>query len=488
MSDLLFRPFFKPKIFKQLSIKEFEMIYSKFSANVSDFNSIFIINENKNLINWKLLSKNKNAISILENNLDKIYMTELTLNKNATKLIEKILDIYLNIDIYNLSKNDIHFLTNLFKEDEIEKYFTCYQFKIKYPDFIMPNKISKKFNDLLKDYPEISISIYEFFKTMYLIHLLDNPKALYLINKYNKYLNFDINSVYIKILLKYNLDINLIKQEQLFKLFQLIYMINNNKKIDEYLNDESSINLLNWNLISENENLIKLIEKNVDKINWYYLSKNPKAIEILKKNPDKIYWNNLCKNPNAIEILELYPENINWTLLCENPNAIHILEKNMDKIDLFSILCNPNAFSLIKKIYYRYLNEIFNNNSSYKIKYEFINHIITIYPYNNNITLFLHLIFEYIEDIYLASVLENPYCLSFILENINQFQSFDLFYIARYNENAVTFFFDYDYSKMSLNNLNFKLELYEKIHSPIHIQNIIQQYNIDFINYLNLIN
>jgi len=42
----------------------------------------------------------------------------------------------------------------------------------------------------------------------------------------------------------------------------------------------------------------------IDKINWSFLSDNPNVISLLEQNFDKIDWHFLSQNSNAIHILE----------------------------------------------------------------------------------------------------------------------------------------------------------------------------------------
>ena len=100
---------------------------------------------------------------------------------------------------------------------------------------------------------------------------------------------------------------------------------------------------LNYYHLSENE---KALDFRYNIINWSILSYNENAIELLKRNPDKIDWRNLSLNPNAIELLEKNIDKINWSYLSLNPNAIELLEKNIDKINWCNISINPSIFQL----------------------------------------------------------------------------------------------------------------------------------------------
>jgi len=65
----------------------------------------------------------------------------------------------------------------------------------------------------------------------------------------------------------------------------------------------------------------------LDELNWDGLSENENAIYLLERNIQKISWDWLSRNPNAIHILEEYSHKIDWADLSCNPNAIHLLEK-----------------------------------------------------------------------------------------------------------------------------------------------------------------
>ena len=83
-----------------------------------------------------------------------------------------------------------------------------------------------------------------------------------------------------------------------------------------------------------------------DKISWYFLSQNPNVISLLEQNFDKINWNGLSRNPNAIHLLEKNMDKINWMYLSRNLNAIPLLENNVDNICWNWFSKNPNIFEL----------------------------------------------------------------------------------------------------------------------------------------------
>lgn len=139
---------------------------------------------------------------------------------------------------------------------------------------------------------------------------------------------------------------------------------------------ESHIKQL-WEYLSENENGIRVLEKNKDKIDWERLSTNPNALKILEDNVDKINWKELVHNPNpeclnlfkkynkmkkidfeelssssnkeSIDLLEKNINRVNWHKLSKNPGAIHILEENQSEIDWFWLSGNPSAIHLLER-------------------------------------------------------------------------------------------------------------------------------------------
>jgi hypothetical protein len=48
---------------------------------------------------------------------------------------------------------------------------------------------------------------------------------------------------------------------------------------------------------------------------------------------EKLHWHELSENPNVIPILEQNLDKVHWATLSGNPNAISMLEKNIDKLD-----------------------------------------------------------------------------------------------------------------------------------------------------------
>ncbi len=135
--------------------------------------------------------------------------------------------------------------------------------------------------------------------------------------------------------------------------------ISNNPNIIHLL--EANQDKIDWKLLSFNPAAIHLLEANPDKIYWPWLSINPNAIHLLETNQDKIVWEQLSRNPNAIHLLEANQDKINWRLLSMNPNAIHLLEANQDKISWRLLSGNPNAMHLLEanpnKINWYYLSQ-----------------------------------------------------------------------------------------------------------------------------------
>ena len=89
----------------------------------------------------------------------------------------------------------------------------------------------------------------------------------------------------------------------------------------------------------------------MDETDWEIFSENPNLVPLLEKNPRKIKLSYLCKNPNAMHLLEKYSylQYFNWNNLSENPGIFEIdymkTKKNMVDIffeELMMVALHPN--------------------------------------------------------------------------------------------------------------------------------------------------
>jgi hypothetical protein len=225
--------------------------------------------------------------------------------------------------------------------NEIIKYtkiYSLYQFKI---DFDIPNYL----------YYDHDMNIWT--------SLLQNPRSIYLLEKYPNMINIYIlyNKSIIPQIIEKHFD-RLIKkfekeEEDRPENFRIIddikINLSKNPEIIKYIFNNRK-DLINFPALSENTNprIIKIFEETPKLIIWKYLSRNPAAIHLLEANPDKIDWKKLSQNPAAIHLLEANPDKINWKKLSQNPAAIPLLEKNHDKINWEYLSKVPNAFYMLE--------------------------------------------------------------------------------------------------------------------------------------------
>lgn len=258
-------------------------------------------------INWKYLSKNKNAIHIIKNNIDKINWEYIGENENAIDIIEQNMD-KISYDSLVLNKNAIHLI-----EDFVIEYSGFINLKVK------KSVWNKNTWNILKKKKEFSPFIWN--------NLFRNENIHILFEKYEKNLNW-------------------------------IKMMSYNNCIDFFFKQPYAFDLLKRNIKHVGWRVI-------------CTNKNPKIVNFLRQNIDKIYWKELSENPNAILLLEENIDKINWQYLSKNENAIHLLEKYPSKINWKSLLSNPNALDLIKQYSYKInfsSNDIFNNHNIEIIK------------------------------------------------------------------------------------------------------------------------
>ena len=292
------------------------------------------IENRKDKLDWKELSKNHGAITFLEKYPHKIKWNNLMENSNIEELY------YLNKNIFN---NYSVYLLLFFKIEEIENnYFN----KINWNLLSMnPNAIKLLINNIDKiNWNSLSSNpnIHDFVKKI---------KKKYYKNSriYLEKLNWSLLSLNpnaIELLTEYP---DKIYWENLFKNKSVYLFYQKNEKIF----NKVMKNNINTFLLSTNPYALPILLEDKKYICWYEFSKlnHPDAIELLKINPNKIDWNGLSENthPEAIELLEQNLDKINWYSLSSNPSAIHILKQNINKIDWKILSSNSNAFNLLSE-------------------------------------------------------------------------------------------------------------------------------------------
>ena len=301
-------------------------------------------------LEWGTLLRNPNAIPILEKNIDKFQSNFFT-NKNAFLFLEKnnnfekyvkpLIDDFISLSTILINEN----LTNI-----IEK--------------------------IIQLQPGITI------KRFFWSNLMHNANCHLIVeNHKNDFIHFmqknEIGNVG-RFFFEKEIWENFSKQKNIVFIYEQFP-----DKKDLFIKN------LDWEILSQNENAISILEENPKHIKWVDLLKNKNAVFLIENNlttkypknfqlnlllnlasnsnamhiferyfdaskykniKDQNIWNVLCANPNAISLLEHNVEQINWEILSENPNAIFILEHNVNKIhwDKLAKNSNPNALNLIK--------------------------------------------------------------------------------------------------------------------------------------------
>jgi len=251
-----------------------------------------------------------------------------------------------------------------------------------------------------------------------------NPNAIKLLKErikyennldYNEYKELVIlgNSISWDLLSQNPNAIKLLKKNNAIVWYKLAKNSNPNvvkllqKKIKDGFTDSDSEESV-WFSLSQNPNVMKILQDNQEQIIWCELSKNSNldAIELLKNRIQyennlsreeyynleeryKIDWNKLLQNPNAIDLLKENPKKINFNYLSANPNAIDLLKKQIkyentldaneykvlkNKINWEYLSANPNAIELLReRIEYEKSND--SNDSNDSTDYDYINRI-----------------------------------------------------------------------------------------------------------------
>lgn len=383
---------------------------SKNPNSTSYLNDLFE-QDKDSIIDWKQLSKNKNAVELLKKrikyektlNLDslederKVNWPSLSFNPNAIELLEKRIeeekaiptDMQTDESDEELSDdNNIDWLLLSMNPNAIELLKAN---KDKIQDSIFFNKSL--------DEAFIKELITEKIRVVFDNKIWSAPKAIRLLLKMDPILDIDWNQ------LSENTSIKAI-----------ILLIDKAKKEKELTNTEYKAltpdKKINWNSIINNPKAIELLQMKVaderdkkvnnlykslhqdNKINWMLMSANVKAsskfIKILEekaaeeqalilsnlkeykklKEGTKLSWSNLSAfGSKAIDLIETkikdekkmketniknyenlqYDDKIDSKRLSANPKAIKLLEIYPEYINLWGLCANPNAVKLIKK-------------------------------------------------------------------------------------------------------------------------------------------
>lgn len=355
----LFKYKFLGWVEKYLNISKWEE--EEWASICLNENAIDFILENKGKEDWYSLSINPSAISLFENNFDKLTLLDLSVlcseNENLNdfsfdflcKLFEKGINVFLN------PGNDYDEMT--------------------YDDYanMIIDELCKKCNNVkvLKKYiPQLKQL--GFFYPYALFHIAQNPFALSIIKQYKRYIkvsDFCLNPRASNFVKNINLSDNEllslslsftksnleIFQKNIDKMsiscWQNLCKIED-KEVVEFIDHHiDKLDNICWAKLCRNKFAIYMIEKYFDKILsidnidiWKYLSNNENAINILERNIENINWEILSGNKNAEKLLRKYPDKIYWNIASLNPSLINLLKENQDKIVLKHFLRNPAIF------------------------------------------------------------------------------------------------------------------------------------------------
>ena len=219
----------------------------------SNSDVMYLLEYNKDKIDYKNIFFNENAFDIIKNNIDKFDFFNLSFNKNCIKFVKE-----LNFDINNID----WFNYSYYCDDEI----------LLSPDI---------FNQI--DWRNLSSNT-----SKYAIKLLEeNPEKIDWINICSN------SSAY-----------NIIKNYQSLDGFIDWNSLSQNSNPDVVKILEENLDKINWNNLSKNTGAIHIIKQNLNKVNWKFLSLNSNAISILQQNPDKIDYKSLLHNPNAFYFID----------------------------------------------------------------------------------------------------------------------------------------------------------------------------------------
>lgn len=221
------------------------------------------------VIDWSLLSSNKNAIHILKKHRDQIFLHRLCLNENAIQWLSE--------------------LTNNFTEN---------MHRIDWTNFCKNKNAIPILERLIKENPKIS-------KDLNWIQLSANPNAISLLENDYKSINFA----------------SLCKNPNAIPFLEKI--TNNFTK---------NMELIHWYNLTSNPNAVPILEKHwlqpnsnlPDKISWDELCENPNAVNFVYQLTNsftirlhKMKWGSFWCNSNALPLLlhhnkTPYYHNLSW--------------------------------------------------------------------------------------------------------------------------------------------------------------------------------
>ena len=359
---------------------------------------ITIFNENRDKINWDVLSLNINAFDELIVNPDKINYLNLALNENDNvqmwflehfeDILERYFDYNYNTETYEIFPEN---MMSCWSNPHCDKLVTlqhlgshlsqntnnhAIDILIKYPKFINwsilyknPNNnavtklILPKLKTNNKENPEIrSFSI-----------LFENPKEIEKIISSNKTLkihdnNYVIqnpNDIIVDILLKrphYPYNYTFLSENSNPKIVKLLeYKLNDNERFrgsTGYI--PRNIFIRDFKNINKHADIafFEFLKNNLDFIDYNLLSSNnsDRAIQLLLRDTDNINWNSICSNTNKKAIEMVFDKFYGFTgykslLKCLNNNkskyAVDLLIKYPELIDWNMIWSNPYIFKSI---------------------------------------------------------------------------------------------------------------------------------------------
>jgi hypothetical protein len=223
--------------------------------------TIGIIQDNIDLVDWKVICYNENAIPLIQNfintapeNIDKLNWSVLCSNPNAIPIIEQFInDSRINWSTLSSNKHAIPLIS------QPEHY--C---KINW------NALSKNENAIhLLEQNKDKIDW---------LNICDNPNAFHLLKEFTN--NFETN------------------------LPQLDW-------------EKLSINKIAPQIIQSCPFMLNFVK-------WKFLSGNPYAMDIIEQNLEHVNWTSLCCNPNAIKLLEKHKNKFEPTIGARLQNGYHI--------------------------------------------------------------------------------------------------------------------------------------------------------------------
>lgn len=230
------------------------------------------VDQNKDRLNWAILSQNEKAIDLLVENPENIDWDYLSYNKNAIDLFNSYYDSDLYINWHNMSLNigGINLLEH--NVDKINwKHLSANKGAIKLLEK-NPEKIDWEW-------------------------LSGNENAIHLLEKNPEKIDWE--------------------------------WLSGNENAIHLL--EKNPEKIVWSVLSGNKNAIHLLAKNEKKIDWMYFSSNENAMHILEENMDRIDWDSFSSNRGAMHILKDNIDRLDWFSLSENTSIFEFDDKEFER-------------------------------------------------------------------------------------------------------------------------------------------------------------